>query len=472
MSIQIDVEDRTYDKLLTEVLALVRSDVDKREGSVIFDAVSPAMMIVAEVYDHLAQVIQAVDIEYAEGEDLDRLVKLVDIQRKLATPATLCVRLWESVIDNADNEQMLPLDTEPGQVIMSVGDDGILYDITEQIGMGLEGVVEEYVGTEGRNPGNAGKWCFRKSENETVWEIPQEGKVAYFTDGTMNAIQWVESTAVPEGALLVPWVMDLGYLIVSQDTGEMGNVQNEFVPVEGIDGLAEIEYVGTHITAIDDEDDETLRQRYYNVLRKSTFTGNRESYRVWLADWRGDQGETLGAVQIYGHYSPVSVGSVKVVITNSMNRVPTVEPQQLLDKVSQALDPYKDAQGRGVVPIGHIVATGYPTEVLIDIAISKNDVITLDGDAALITEKLTGLFETKRINWGVENENSQYSLSITANEIRLALIAIRQDLIGFGITLTRTDTLESSTEGLVLTETAALQELPMLGKVTLDGVVI
>ena len=46
-------EDRTYENILQEMLDRVTEDVDKREGSVIYDALAPAAYFLADQYFQL-----------------------------------------------------------------------------------------------------------------------------------------------------------------------------------------------------------------------------------------------------------------------------------------------------------------------------------------------------------------------------------------------------------------------------------
>ena len=43
-------ENMTFDNILNEMLAMVPNDVDRREGSIIYDALAPAAYKLAEAY--------------------------------------------------------------------------------------------------------------------------------------------------------------------------------------------------------------------------------------------------------------------------------------------------------------------------------------------------------------------------------------------------------------------------------------
>jgi uncharacterized phage protein gp47/JayE len=82
-------ENMTYEAILSDALSKVPSDVDKREGSVIFDALAPACLKLAEYYAQLDNFINLVFGDTAVGEYLDRVVADFGLARK---PATYTVR--------------------------------------------------------------------------------------------------------------------------------------------------------------------------------------------------------------------------------------------------------------------------------------------------------------------------------------------------------------------------------------------
>lgn len=80
-------ENMTYENILNDMLSRVPSDVDKREGSIIYDALAPAALKLAEMYFQLQQFLDLVSGDTAVGEYLDRVVADYGITRKPATKA-------------------------------------------------------------------------------------------------------------------------------------------------------------------------------------------------------------------------------------------------------------------------------------------------------------------------------------------------------------------------------------------------
>lgn len=75
----------TYDEILQAMLNLVPSNVDKREGSIIYDAIAPCAYFLAQMYFELENFIDLVMPDTAIGEYLDRVVASYGLTRKAAS---------------------------------------------------------------------------------------------------------------------------------------------------------------------------------------------------------------------------------------------------------------------------------------------------------------------------------------------------------------------------------------------------
>jgi len=80
-------EDMTFENILEDMLSRIPDDVDKRPGSVIYDALAPCAYKLAEAYFQLNHFIDLVSGDTAVGEYLDRVVADYGITRKPATKA-------------------------------------------------------------------------------------------------------------------------------------------------------------------------------------------------------------------------------------------------------------------------------------------------------------------------------------------------------------------------------------------------
>lgn len=80
-------ETMTYEKILNQMLERVSNDVDKREGSIIYDALAPCAYELAQTYFNLSNFLDLVSGDTAVGEYLDRVVADYGISRKPSTKA-------------------------------------------------------------------------------------------------------------------------------------------------------------------------------------------------------------------------------------------------------------------------------------------------------------------------------------------------------------------------------------------------
>ncbi len=86
----------TYESLHTEAMNQVADDVDKREGSVVFDMTAPAAMIIAKCFDALYQVVKQSRIQTATGEYLDLCAAQNKVYRNQATAAKWRIQVTPS----------------------------------------------------------------------------------------------------------------------------------------------------------------------------------------------------------------------------------------------------------------------------------------------------------------------------------------------------------------------------------------
>ena len=82
-----NLEQYTYKYLMSQALSVVDDSLDKREGSIIYDALAPACYVLADYYMQLYQVVKNSFAVTATGEWLDQRVKESGITRREATAA-------------------------------------------------------------------------------------------------------------------------------------------------------------------------------------------------------------------------------------------------------------------------------------------------------------------------------------------------------------------------------------------------
>ncbi|MBW3700551.1 baseplate J/gp47 family protein [Bacillus altitudinis] len=86
-------EDQSYEAIMERMLERIPDDIDKRENSVIWNALAPAAAELAQSYIWLDQVFDLVFADTAQGEFLDRRAAEVGITRKAATSAVWSVTI-------------------------------------------------------------------------------------------------------------------------------------------------------------------------------------------------------------------------------------------------------------------------------------------------------------------------------------------------------------------------------------------
>ena len=82
----------TYEEILQRCLDRIPNSFDKRQGSIIYDALAPCCAELAQLYIELDSIYDLVFIDTAVGDSLDALVKQNGLTRKTATKA---IRLGE-----------------------------------------------------------------------------------------------------------------------------------------------------------------------------------------------------------------------------------------------------------------------------------------------------------------------------------------------------------------------------------------
>lgn len=92
-------ENKTYESILQDVLSRIPSEFDKREGSIIYDAIAPACAELAQLYIELDVVLNETFADTATGEYLERRCGERGLTREAATYATVQGEFTPSTID-------------------------------------------------------------------------------------------------------------------------------------------------------------------------------------------------------------------------------------------------------------------------------------------------------------------------------------------------------------------------------------
>ena len=147
--------------------------------------------------------------------------------------------------------------------------------------------------------------------------------------------------------IVIEKISDGIFKLECETPGSEGNQQfGTLIPIDYIEGLTSAELTELLIPGEDEEDTESLRERYFNSLESQSFGGNIADYKEKTKQLPG-----VGGVKVYPVWN--GGGTVKLVIIDSTYNVPS---STLIDAVQTAVDPIQN-QGKGVgfAPIGHVV---------------------------------------------------------------------------------------------------------------------
>ncbi|AYM03566.1 hypothetical protein D8911_11435 [Levilactobacillus brevis] len=118
-----ELESHDFDYFMDSMLDDVSDDVDKRQGSIIYDALGPAATQLAEESLQMAGVIRAAYTKTASGEFLDYRAPERGTVRQAATTAQVLAKFL-----NSDGEAIG--NVEVGDQFASVGEEPIFYHVT------------------------------------------------------------------------------------------------------------------------------------------------------------------------------------------------------------------------------------------------------------------------------------------------------------------------------------------------------
>ena len=308
--------------------------------------------------------------------------------------------------------------------------------------------------------------------------LTRRAAVAAVRQGSFNV-------AIPEGSLFRTVNGDSSVLFVSgeqistsgglyvyrmtcQTPGVIGNsYSGNITPVTAIAGLTTA-VLGTIITeGADQESDNALRARYVASFDTAPYGGNISEYRQAILAIPG-----VGAVQVYPANQYHGGGTALCSIVNADFGPAS---SALVKTVQDIICPPEDGQtapspnGYGIAPIGAAVDIVSATAVTINVscriifASGVEDGLASYGDEirAAVAEYIHSVAE----DWGkaLVSNRITYPVTVYASRIIYAILTIPE------VASVADLTINGASGDLTLTETAALQQVPVLGEVTLNG---
>lgn len=256
------------------------------------------------------------------------------------------------------------------------------------------------------------------------------------------------------------------YQLTCSTPGTAGNsYTGALLPVTAIAGLTSAT-IGTVITAgTDEESDDSLRSRYFLTFDTPAFGGNISSYRQEILAMDG-----VGAVQVY----PAWQGGGTVLCSILGDDLKPALPATV-EAVQAAICPPEDGQedpspnGYGLAPIGAAVTITTGTELTLNITCDIEFVDTLQNGVETyqqeIEDKIQEYIDQVNASWGnpLQSQTISYPVTVYISRIVYSILQI-SDVVN--VTNVR---INGSAADLQLTETAQLQQVPVLGTVVING---
>lgn len=209
-------DGNSFEQILDRTLSNeLLSDVDKREGSIVYDTLAPVCMELADAYAKMDILESQLSLLTATGSNLDNRAYEYGIAREQETQAErigtfkkyqVDEQTGEYVKDENDNKILIDMDIPEGSRFVSPENDSIIY---------------EFIGKD--------------DKDENILRCETYGTVGNEYTGTILPL-----TAIPD--------------------------------------LVEAKITGTHIPAQDTESDDELRTRVINKLNSLSFGGNIDAY--------------------------------------------------------------------------------------------------------------------------------------------------------------------------------------------------
>ena len=252
--------------------------------------------------------------------------------------------------------------------------------------------------------------------------------------------------------------------LTAETPGTIGNqYTGPILPITSIPGLTSAQITSIIVDGSNEESDAELRARLTSALTEKPFAGNIAAYREMLLNLEEADGipVKLNAVQVYPTWN--GGGTVKCSVLGS-DYLPI--SSELLAAAQTTVDPANyGGQGVGLAPIGANVTMSTGTSVQVNV--SARIAHTAGSTVALLQTAIENAIDSYlaevRSEWGIAEatDATAYNSAVYLSRVTAAILSVS------GVTNVSNLTLNGSAADLTLTETSALQQVPVLGTVTL-----
>lgn len=250
------------------------------------------------------------------------------------------------------------------------------------------------------------------------------------------------------------------YQLTAETAGTIGNeYTGAILPITAIPGLTSAQITDILVPGDDTETDEAYRERVYEALNDRPFGGNIAAYRQEILAIDG-----VGAVQVYPTWN--GGGTVKCVILGADTFLPA--SPTLIENVQNAIDPPPNqGLGLGMAPIGAQVTIATATEVQIDITATLLLASGYDIEQVrqAVQQQLENYLLSIRQEWdtNISATGVEYAANVYVARITAAIVGAT------GVVNVNALTINGENQDIELTETGTVQQIPVLGTVTLSA---
>jgi len=251
-------------------------------------------------------------------------------------------------------------------------------------------------------------------------------------------------------------VSDGRFQMTCETPGAIGNqYTGPILPITYIQGLTSAELTDILVAGDDAESDDDLRRRAITALNEQPFGGNVADYKRVVLDIDG-----VGGLQVYPTWD--GGGTVKLSIIGA-DWMPASE--QLVETVQDTVDPPPDqGLGYGTAPIGAKVTVTTPEAVGINVsaALAVSTGYTTAQLAQPVREAVEAYLLSIRREWDQPEESgmTRYDCWVYAARMTAAMLSVQ------GVVNVTDLTINGAAADLQLTENGLLQQVPVLGEVS------
>lgn len=259
------------------------------------------------------------------------------------------------------------------------------------------------------------------------------------------------------------------YQMTCDTPGEIGNTYvGQLIPVTGGLSYLTTALLGTVITeGADTETDASLRSRFIDSLSAAPYGGNIPEYRQAILDIPG-----VGGVQVYPANLYNGGGTVLCSIINDEYNPAS---SALVATVQDLICPPDDGEhtpsqnGYGIAPVGAAVDIVSATALTVNVSCTITFQSGVSNGAVAYKEQITDAIQdyitSVAQDWGkpIVGHHVSYPVIVYVARVISAILTVPEVVNVSNLTL------NGQSSDLTLTETSALQEVPVLGEVTING---